>query len=44
MLMKRFQEIHKQHPSAFTGTGLDEQLKELGKSKIVLVGYMVSLA
>ncbi|KAL9628525.1 MAG: hypothetical protein Q9164_007239, partial [Protoblastenia rupestris] len=33
-------EIHKQHPSAFTGTELDNHLKQLGKNKIVLVGYM----
>ncbi|KAL9125878.1 MAG: hypothetical protein Q9217_004977 [Psora testacea] len=33
-------EIHKPHPSAFTSTQLDSHLKKLGKSKILLVGYM----
>jgi nicotinamidase-related amidase len=32
--------IHKQAPSSFTGTNLDETLKKLGKKQIVLVGYM----
>ncbi len=30
--------IHKQQPSSFTGTDLDEHLKKLGKNKIVLAG------
>jgi len=32
--------IHKQAPSAFTGTDLDSVLKKLGRKQIVLVGYM----
>ncbi|CAL8579937.1 hypothetical protein XPA_005668 [Xanthoria parietina] len=32
--------IYKPHPCAFTDTPLDAHLKQLGKSKIVLVGYM----
>jgi nicotinamidase-related amidase len=32
--------IHKQAPSAFTGTELDGILKKLGRNQIVLVGYM----
>src|SRR5579859_461781 len=32
--------IHKQAPSSFTGTELDDVLKKLGKKQIVLVGYM----
>lgn len=30
--------IHKQQPSSFTGTDLNEHLKKLGKNKIVLAG------
>jgi len=30
--------IHKQHPSSFTGTDLNEHLEKLGKKKIVLAG------
>lgn len=32
--------IHKQAPSSFTGTELDDVLKKLGRKQIVLVGYM----
>ncbi|PMD29950.1 Isochorismatase hydrolase [Hyaloscypha variabilis F] len=32
--------IHKRHASAFTGTTFQEELTKIGKTKIVLVGYM----
>ena len=32
--------IHKQAPSAFTGTELKSMLDRLGRKQIVLVGYM----
>lgn len=34
--------IHKQQPSSFTGTDLDEHLKKLGKKKVVLAGMLSS--
>lgn len=34
--------LHKQHPGSFTGTELQVLLQATGRSKIVLVGYMVS--
>lgn len=35
--------VTKQFPGSFTGTDLEEYLKESGKKKVVLVGYMVSV-
>lgn len=32
------QVVHKQHPSSFTGTDLQEHLEKVGKKKIVLAG------
>ncbi len=32
--------IHKQHPGSFTGTNLEQQIKQTGKKQLVLVGYM----
>jgi len=32
--------IHKQQPGSFTGTDLEEYLKETGRNKLVLTGYM----
>jgi isochorismate hydrolase len=34
--------VEKSHPGSFTGTDLQEVLTATGRSKIVLVGYMVS--
>lgn len=34
--------VHKQHPSSFGGTDLQQHLESYGCKKIVLVGYMVS--
>lgn len=34
--------IHKEHPSSFADTDLQQHLESLGSKKIVLTGYMVS--
>ena len=34
--------IHKNYPSSFAETNLDDHLKEIGAKKTVLTGYMVS--
>ena len=39
----QIQVIHKQHPSSFTGTDLQDHLDKVGKKKIVLAGMSHSI-